>query len=527
MGPSKITWWDRFLIGLAPDWGLKRLKARFAAFAFEAAAGGRRAAGWYRTSSDANAANRPALVALRELSRDLRRNNGWARRGIQVIANNTVGWGITPKAVASNAKVVRAATQLWKDWGESTHCDHDGRLSFCGLQKLVMQTVAEAGECLIVRQPAASAEGLPVPIRLQVLEPDYLSPIQDGVRTNGNGVIIQGVEFDEAGHRVAYWLYTRHPGSALAGLTVRGAPFATIRVPAENVLHVYQVERPGQVRGVPWLASAIARLNDFDDFEDAELMKAKVAACFAAFVQDFEGASTALGEQDVTDTKLESLEPGQITYLPPGKSVTFSQPQGVTDGSFTTRNLRRVAASLGVTYEDLTGDYSQVNFSSARMARLAHWANVTDWRENMLIPQFCAGAWSWVMQMAAGLNGWGQVPTAEWTPPPMPMIEPDKEGSAYQRLVRAGAMTIPQMIRELGYDPDTHLQEIADTNKKLDELGIVLDTDPRQTNLKGAVQPAGQEDLPAGPDGSPPSKAMPMGPNGKPPSGAGNGKVSS
>jgi capsid protein len=114
-----------------------------------------------------------------------------------------------------------------------------------------------------------------------------------------------------------------------------------------------------------------------------------------------------------------------------------------------------------VTYEELTGDYSQVNFSSARMARIAHWANVTEWREHMLIPQLCNGVWRWAMELArTALKTGRRVPVAEWAAPPMPILEPDKEGLAYQRLVRIGAMTWPQMVRELGYDPTEQLDEI-------------------------------------------------------------------
>ncbi len=181
--------------------------------------------------------------------------------------------------------------------------------------------------------------------------------------------------------------------------------------------------------------------------------------------------------------------PGQILYLPPGKSVTFATPPSVAEhGTFTSSQLRRVAASLGVTYEDLTGDYSIATFSSARMARLSHWAKVRDWSWNMLIPQLCDGVWRWIMEPAAKVEGWPEVPRADWAPPPMPMLEPEKEGLAYTRLIRSGAMTLYQAIRERGEDPVSHLAEIAEGNAKLDELGIRLDSDPRRTSTSGIAQ---------------------------------------
>lgn len=482
----RVTWWDRFLIGIAPIWGQRRIEARarvqFLARHYEAAQGTRRTYGWHRSSSDANTAAVAALASLRELSRDMRRNNGWARRGFEVIANNTVSWGIMPRS-RPNRSIARnkAATEMWNDWADTTACDFDGRLNFYGLQRLVMETIAESGEVLIVKQPG---DDLSIPMRLQILEPDYLDTSKHGLATPDGGSIIGGVEFDKRGRRVAYWMFSSHPG-AMGILTSR---FESTRVPADRVLHVYRVERPGQVRGVPWLASAITRLKDLDDFEDAELMQQKVAACFGAFVTDMDGTSSPAGKPDDDDDELEHLEPGHVSYLKPGEQITFAQPPRAQDSAFSTRVLRRIAVSLGVPYEELTGDYSQVNFSSARMARLAHWQNVHVWREHMLIPQLCAGVWRWAMEIATGMEGWPRVPVAAWSAPPMPILEPDKEGLAYQRLVRAGAMTWPQMVRELGYDPTEQLDEIEAFNKEIDDRGIVLDVDPRRTTAGGQQQ---------------------------------------
>ena len=498
----KVSWFDRFLMSVAPTWGLNRVKSRaktsIALRSYDAAGTGRRTSGWHRNATDANAAAGPSIAALRELSRDLRRNNGWAKRAIQVISGNTVGWGIMAKPATKKPDLAKRAGEIWKDWSERIDCDYDGRMPFTGLQRLVMDTVVESGEAIILRETANADDGLPVPMRIRVLEPDYLDITRTGKGEGGK--IISGIEFDGRGRRVAYWLYEQHPG-ATGGF---GASFLkgthSRRVPASDVLHVYQVDRPGQLRGVPWLAAAVAKLNDFDDYDDARLMQAKVAACFGAFVSDLEGAP-ALGEQDTADDNLEELQPGQIQYLTPGKSITFPNPPSVSDhGAFSETQLRRIAASLGVTYEDLTTDYSRVNFSSARMARLSHWQTLHGIRWEMLIPQFCDGVWGWVMEYAAGIEGWTEVPRAEWSPPPMPMISPEKEGLAYQRLIRSGTMTLYQAIREQGNDPATHLAEIAEGNKALDAAGIVLDSDARKTSGAGLAQ------MEAAASGTPPAK---------------------
>jgi lambda family phage portal protein len=476
-----LNWLDRFALAVSPSWGANRVRARVIAQTlarhYEAASVGRRTSNWHRSSGDANTANGPALHMLRALARDLVRNNSWARNGLRVIANNTVGWGIAAKPVGASPEIAEA----WRRWAESQQCDSEGRLNFYGIQSLAMRTIAESGEVLIRRRPRRAEDGLAIPLQLQVLEPDFLDTSKDGIIGQSGGPIVQGVEFDKLGKRAAYWLFDQHPGSSF------GAS-ASKRVPASSILHVFFAERPGQVRGVSWLASAILNLKDFDEYEDASLMRQKIAACFAAFVTDVDGAGTTVGEANDQDPLVETLEPGLVSYLPPGRNISFANPPVAGDDGFSVRTLRRIAAGLGVTYEDMTGDFSQVNFSSARMGRLKHWSHVEDWRWNMLIPQLCDGVWGWAMEaaMVAGLAS--QAPAVEWTAPPKPMLEPDREGLALTRLVRAGAMTFDEMVRERGYDPDTHWSEYANGMKRLDELGIWLDSDVRRTSQAGLAQ---------------------------------------
>ncbi len=486
-----MNWFERVIAWLSPSWGESRARARLMARHYEAASSGRRTGGWYRNTSDANAAASGALTYLRNQARDLVRNNAWARRGLRRISTNTVGWGIRPKATGRNPEIVM---ERWKLWGETTQCDAAGRLTFYGLQKLVMRTVVESGEVLIRRRFRRAQDGLAVPLQLQVLEPDYIDTSKDGIQTEG-GSIVQGIEFNAIGQRVAYWLFDQHPGG-------QGSLFnpTSRRVPAAEVLHVFEQERPGQIRGPSWFASVDVRLHDFDAFEDATLMKQKIAACMAAFVTDLDGTGAAIGEAG-TDPKsgqsIDTFEPGMIMNLPVGKQVTVANPPQATDHqSFSTTALRGIAAGLGVTYEDLCGDYSQVNYSSARMARVAHMADVHDWRWNMLIPQFCAPVWEWMLLTLIVDGVDVDMSPAEWTPPPVAMVDPNTEGTALSRMVRIGAMTHDEMVREQGYDPERYWREYADGLKRLDKLGIVLDSDPRKTTGSGQAQVSEKEAAP-------------------------------
>lgn len=472
----KLTAWDRFTLSLAPKWTLERLKARSAAGllerTYEAASQGRRTSGWARNRGDVNALIEIAGPELRLHARDLLRNNSWTRRARGIVANSVVGWGLVPKPSAAGV------ADAWRAWADSTDCDADGRSTFAGIQHLVIRSVFSDGEVLIRRRQRRPGDGLLVPLQLQVLEADHLdSSRNDGARIRG------GIEFDGIGRRVAYWLFPEHPGSTrVAGMVSR-------RVPAEDVIHAFYAERPGQIRGVSWLGSAIVNLKDLDEYEDAEIVKQKIAACFAAFVTDNSGGSP-LGalETDPLNRDVETFEPGMIHHLPAGREVTVASPPQVTDSGFSIRALRKIAAGVGITYEDLTGDFSQVNFSSARMGRIAFQGNVADWQANMMIPQVCAQVWRWFAQTA---NLVGIAPadvTAEWTAPPLPMIEPDKEIRASTQAVRSGVQTLSEVIRERGGDPEAHWAEYAADMARLDALKIKLDSDVRATSQAGLTQ---------------------------------------
>lgn len=475
-------WLDRITAPVAPAWTLRRQRARVAAGLlarhYEAAAPGRRTQNWYRLNTDANSAQGASLAYVRATARDLVRNNPYAASAVQTIVDHTVGAGIVAKAKGNGR-----AGDLWKAWAETTACDADGRCDFAGLQKLVWRGVVETGEVLVRRRPRRIEDGLPIPLQLQVLEADFLDTLKDGP-VNGGGRIIQGVEYDVLGKRAAYWLFREHPGNAT---TTSGG---SVRIPASEILHIYLPGRPGQVRAISWFAPVLLRFKDFDEFEDATLMKQKIAACLSVLVTDVDGSTTPLGTTSTDDPMVDTLSPGMIANVPPGRNVEVVTPPQTTDyPTYAATVLRAIATGLGISYEDLTGDYTGLPFSAARMSRIRHWQRVEDWRWRGIIPQFCDPVWAWAMD-AAFMGTGVAAPEAHWTAPPMPMIEPDKEGLAHMRNVRAGITSMPEVIRSLGYDPDELLAEMAEWNEKVDAAGVVLDSDARQMTQAGQAQAA-------------------------------------
>ncbi len=485
-----MNWLDRAVGFVAPRAGLRRVRARRAMQAagndgllsalvrrgYEGAKLGRRTDGWATPGTGANAEVSVALPRLRDRARDLVRNNPYAAKGVAALVGNLVGTGITARARAGDADLNDRADHLWARF--VAQCDADGRTDFHGLQALAARAMVESGECLVRLRPRRVSGNLAVPLQLQVLEGDHLDTLRS-VETPSGGFIRQGIEFDRSGCRVAYWLFPVHPGEVAS---FRRTRLQSVRIPADGVCHVFERLRPGQERGVPWFAPVILKLRDLDDYDDAELVRKKIEACFAAFVLDGDDGET-LGEVKETrdDHRIESFEPGMIEYLPAGKDVRFAAP--ASSGGYPEymrMQLHAVAAGLGLTYELLTGDLSQVNYSSIRAGLIEFRRRIEALQWQVLIPALCGPVWRRFVSVAQAT---GQLPAGEfgveWTAPRFEAVDPLKDVKADVMSVRAGFMTLKEAIARNGYDPADVLREIAETNALLDALGLELESDPR------------------------------------------------
>lgn len=441
---------------------------------YEGASKSKRLKSWFTENSSANAQISTALPILRDRSRDLRRNNPFAARAIVAISTNTVGLGIqTQFQDKDNVQPTNPCETDWRAWAHSKDFDFDGRHDIFGFQRMIMQAVAESGEILVRKRYDKKKD---FPLQYQILEADFIDSTQNSDNKNG-GVIIQGIEFDSQGRRVAYWLYEQHPGNISEQLY--GSQLKSNRVPASELFHIFRQERPGQARGVPWLAPCIIRLKDLDDYEDAQLMRQKIAACFTAFVQDI-SADVATGdftEGESTEDLLERLEPGQIEFLPTGKSVTFSAPPEVANyDQFTKNVLRSIAAGFGISYEVLTGDLSEVNFSSARMGWIEFKRNIDVWRKEILMDPFLDPVVQDFKRVAAikGKNFDNFKPVH--TPPKREMIDPTKELEAAKASVLSGFSTWSEELMSLGKDPQEHFAQYQKDLDLIKSLKLPLDT---------------------------------------------------
>lgn len=474
---------ERAIASLAPTYAYNRCRARKALdlmLAYDGAAHSRRTAGWKRAGpASANTEARPAITALRERSRDLARNNAYGARAISMIRNSMVGAGVIPVFKSKNKAKCRQLNELWQEWGEfGTQADFDGRGNIYSLMGLMARTMAESGECIALRHFVSGGRRR-IPLEIQVLEPDHIDSSHDThARMRGQPFSCLGIEFDARGKRAGYWLYDVHPGEGVSMACPK-------LVPEREVIHLFRRDRPEQIRGIPWLAPCLMRLKDLDDYEDAQLLRQKIAACFCAFITDVDGTASASDD----DEELERLEPGRIDKLPVGRGITFASPPGAENyDSYTRQVLRGIAVGTGLTYEMLSGDYSQVNFTSGRMGKADFWPELDMWQWQVFIPQALAKIGEWFLD-AAELGGFDTKGVhVDWVPPRRELVDPTKEIPALCKSVRSGFTSRQQTVRELGYDPEAIEAEITEDNANADEKGLIFDSDARKTNNGGQAQ---------------------------------------
>lgn len=489
-----INAFDRLLVALAPEFGARRIHAKFAAHemmdivrGYDAARRGRRTDGWVTTGASANAEIGPAAALVRSRARDLVRNNPYAAKIVRTLEGNVVGTGVIPRAAIDDKDEKQKARDWWLWFSDDV--DPAGDVDFYGLQGLGIRTMAESGEALVQFLPRKSSWNLKVPLQARVLEPDYIDMAKTEALASG-GFILQGVEFDRYGRRVAYWLFDQHPGDQ-APLIRR--TYQSVRVPAEYIRPMFEVLRPGQVHGVSILAPAAMKLRDIDDLDEARLVKKKIEACFVAFVKRAGGSTkplTGKSGKDSANNRTETLRPGTINYLGHDEDVVFGNPSSSEgDVEYLKMGLHAAAAGAGVMYSQMTGDLKGHNYTGIRAGKTEFWAYVDLLQQRQVIKQLGRTTWSYVDRLLVAMGERRQpISAATWTPPERVLVDPEKDGRAADAAIRSGRKTLPQVVAASGRDPDDHLAEIAETNKALDEAGLVLDTDPRNVTAAGLAQ---------------------------------------
>jgi len=473
---------------------------------YEGASSSRRMGGWGLSSAGPNAVLSGPLSALRSRTRALIRNNPTVAGGVDSLTANLVGTDISPQWEIDDPTEREILQDLWAD--SQQELDYNEVYDFYGQIEQVARAQCDAGEALARFRPLPYDSGNLVPLQIQLLEADHLDAAYNGWAPNGNEIRM-GIEWTRAGKRAAYWLFNEHPGEMALGFYSGDR----VRIPATEILHPFRPLRIGQARGCPWLASTLTKLHELDQFDDATLVRKKVAALYSVFFTSDKDPSCQPGHPASPAGKLQGkddkgrsvvvLEPGLSCRLKPGESVTVADPGDVGDNykDFVRHELRSVARAMGITYEQLSGDLEGVTYSSIRAGLIEIRRFLEMIQQRVLIHQFCRPVIRRWLDTAV-LSGAWRIAAAryqknrryywriKWQPDGWDYVDPVKDRLAEQLDVRNGFDSRTSIIGRRGRDAHRVEKEIKAENGRADESGLIFDSDPRHTEKSGAIQAA-------------------------------------
>ncbi len=469
---------------------------------YDAASRGPRLSRWRAPQSGPNALLGAALPELRARSHDLVRQNGLADGIIwSVMVPNIIGTGIRPQFSTSDRSLDADLAKLFDAWTDES--DADGGLDFYGQQALAVASMLEGGDCFGRLRFRLPSDGLSVPLQIQLLEAEYCPEERWETLPNGNEVR-GGIEFDKIGRRVAYWLYGRHPLDWNASVSV--GDLTPAPVSAQNIVHLRAIRRAGMLRGEPWIVRTILKLHDLDGYDDAQLLRQKIAAMFAGFAYDSSHGEAEDGEHPMVagataadGTTMAALDPGTIQELAPGQQITFSTPPRPGDdyADYKRDQHRLVAIAAGILYEQLTGDYSMVNDRTWRAAVNEFRRRCAMWQHHWVVQQFCRpilARWADLALLSGAITlprsiDPARLRRATWVPQAWPYINPVQDVEAREAEVRAGFKSRRRQMQEAGDDLDQMDAEQAADNARADDLGLAFDSDARRPKGRAASKP--------------------------------------
>lgn len=462
---------------LSPTWGLKRAHARKVLRTYQGAEGNR-LTGSKRPknqSADSELLGPSGADAARAWARSFVRDNAYACGVVETIATAVIGCGINAQSMVEDGEgrdlelINDARDRVWNEWCEA--CDINGELTFAEMQFLSLREIVEAGEVLIRFVPVGLTQGgipRPVPLALEMIDADRLALDRDtwAYRKTGNRVI-RGIEMDERGKPLAYWIYPEHPNSPY--IAKNREPD---RIDASEILHLYRKDRVGQTRGVTWFAPVLNAIRDLGVYIDNELQASAVASCFTAVIKT-EGSAGGLNPvsgEDTTDdygNGLEFLEPGLVARLRPGESIEGVNPGRPNNAAEPWINLmvRNIGVGVGLGYEKVSRDYSRTTYSSARTAELEDRRRFKRFQK-FVIAHLCQKVWDRFCEAASSVNKLtndGTFPLlsdllddrraltpVSWQVPEWEWVDPQNEQAASVSAIQNNMSTLQRECAKLG-----------------------------------------------------------------------------
>lgn len=401
------------------------------------------------------------------------RDSEYGRRYLSLLLTNVVGpngfaLAFQPKREDGTIDQLDAdrLNAAYKRWSLRENCHVGGKHSFLTLQRLIVANLARTGECFIQEfiGPRYGAHGYQIHIIPSRLCDERLN------KDLGSGRRIRlGVELDESERRLAYWF--KKP----AALDVYGATetIEHVRVPADEVHHLYLCEEDDQLRGVPWAAASVRSAFFLDDYDEAAITAARGGAAKMGFFKT--QGDGEVGAEAIADTKergefISESEPGHWTVLPPGWDFQNYDPDypHAAYEPFVKVRLRRLAAGLNVAYASISNDRTADTFSSIRTGTVDErdvWKAIQGFIIDDLLNVVVT---RWLYQAMIYDPDLRRLPQEKfdkfnaftWTPRRWDWVDPKADILAMKEARAMRLTSTGMIIRERGLDPEKVWAEI-------------------------------------------------------------------
>lgn len=397
----KLNLMDHLVNAINPKAGLERVRAKAALGGLESVGfitpGSRRRSmrGWNPVAQSADTDSLPVLDKLRAGSRDLWMNSPLAGAALKRVKTNAVGSGLTLlSAIDSEVlNLTEEQTQQWQDkterefklWAESKQCDATQTQNFYELQSMVLLNSLLSGDCFVALPILKRKNEFPYGTALKIIEADFIVNPYDGM---DNRKIAGGIEVDDMGAAVAYHIKVQKYGD-MSPTWSRVTAFGE-NTGRRNILHIFEKERPGQRRGIPFLAPVIETLKQMTSLSQAELAASVVSSFFTVFVKSNSGTGLAEGyippetviakdtstgeaHNDV-DKDLYEMGPASIIELGEDEEIQTADPSRPNDSfePFFLAMVKQLGSNLEIPFEQILLHF-QASYSASRAALLEAW----------------------------------------------------------------------------------------------------------------------------------------------------------
>ncbi|EDF9497066.1 phage portal protein [Salmonella enterica] len=422
----------------------------------------------------------PVMVAA---SRVLSLKNGIVKKYVSTNSSGVTGADglyIRPCVHVSdddsiNNDINKLLEEQFYKWAENPKLfSRCGTLDISTFQRLVERTRSIDGDCFVRIHEVNGS------LQVEIIDSMRISTYQNVLLPSGN-YISNGIEFDGISNRPVAYMVTRY-NPILYNYDIGERE----RVPAEEILHLFQQDYPTQQRGIPDVHAGTDKLKEFEEFMSAAITSRKVAASAMAFITNPDSDDIDLITSDeVAHYEQDYLNPAAIVELQAGQDIKTVNPTQTTDGinEFTDKQMQLIAMGLDITTQSLTGDTSNASFSAAKLVDKLQQSTFKG-RTNALIVSVLKPLYiRWLKSSMLNnpvlnnlsFSDFDNLTHAQYVPTRQISLDPYKDLQTEVLAIENGLKSKAMVISEMGYDPQVVFEEIK---KEEVENGI----EPTTTN---------------------------------------------